>query len=183
MDRTLGQARDIGREARTERFRFDIGRQLRLQFGLVGERKLLGVGLDEKIERVDDRKFGGEIDLDFEFRHFFRKHKPRLPIAVRVLLPVHEMLGWRHFQRISGDFGAAMGGRAQPDGLRLHHDRPIIFIVGHVMNGGGDGHVVSPNSASRRSDRLAGSRCDLICRITISNFYANAQCWPPHLFQ
>ena len=141
MDRPLGQARDIGSKVRTRRFRLQIGRKLRAQFGLIGKRKLLGVGLDEKVKRIDDRKFGGEIDLDLEFRHFFRKHEPRLPIAMRVLLPVHEMLGRRHLQRIGEDFGPAMRRRAQPDGLRLQHDRPVVFIVGDMMDGGGNGHA------------------------------------------
>ena len=143
----LGQARDIGRKARTRRFRLQIGRELRLQFGLISERKLLGVGLDEKVERIDDRKFGGQIDLDLELRHFLRKDEPRLPIAMRVLLPVHEMLRRRHLQRIGGDFGAAVRRRAQPDGLRLKHDRPVVFIVGDMMDGGGNGHAGSIHMA------------------------------------
>ena len=141
MDRSLGQAGDIGRKARAERFSLEVGRKLRLQFGFVSEGKLLGVGLDEKVERIDDRKFGGQIDLDLEFRDFLRKHEPRLPIAMRVLLPVHKMLRRRHFQRIGGDFGPAMRGWAQPDGLRLQHNRPVIFVVGDVMDGGGNGHA------------------------------------------
>ena len=141
MNRAFWQAREIGRKARTGRFRIEIGRKLRLQFRFVGERTLLGVGLDEEIERVDDRKFGGQIDLNLEFRHFLRKHEPRLPIAMRVLLPVHEMLCGRHLQRIGGDFGPAMRRRAQPDGLRLQHDRPVILVVGDVMDGCGNCHA------------------------------------------
>ncbi len=139
-DRALGQAREIGRKARAERFGIEVGRELRLQFGLISEGKLLGIGLDEKIERVRYREFGGQIDLDLELRHFVRKDEPRLPIAMRVLLPVHEMFRRRHLQRIGGDFGAAVRRRAQPDGLRLKHDRPVVFIVSDVMDGGGNGH-------------------------------------------
>ena len=141
MDGIFGQAREIGREARSRHFRFDIGSKLRLQLGFVSERELLGIGLDEKIKRIDHRKFGGEIDFDLEFRHFFRKHEPRLPIAMRVLLPIHEMLGGSDLQRISEDFGAAMWGGPQTDGLRLQDDGPVVFIVCDVMDGGGDGHA------------------------------------------
>ena len=141
LDRALGQARDIGCKARAERFGIEVRRELRLQFGLMSEGKLLGIGFDEKVERVDNREFGGEIDLDLELRHFLRKDEPRLPIAMRVLLPVHEMLRRRHLQRIGGDFGAAVRRRAQPDGLRLKHDRAVVFIVGDMMDGGGNGHV------------------------------------------
>src|ERR1700730_8637379 len=140
-DRALGQARDIGRQAWPQWFGIEIRRELRLQFGLISERKLFGIGFDEKVERVDDRKFGGQIDLDLELRHFLWKDEPCLPIAMRVLLPVYEMLRRRHLQRIGGDFGAAVRRRAQPDGLRLKHDWPGVLIVSDMMNGGGNGHV------------------------------------------
>ncbi len=102
---------------------------------------MLGIGLDEKVERVDDREFGGQIDLDLELRRFFRKDEPRLPIAMRILLPIHKVLRWRHLQRIGGDFGAAVRRRAQPDGLRLKYHWPVVFIVGDMMDGGGNSHV------------------------------------------
>src|SRR5579883_1111936 len=73
VDRTFGQARDVSGKARAGRFRLEVRRKLRLQLGLVSKRKLLGVGLDEEVERVDDGKFGGEIGLDLEFRHLDRK--------------------------------------------------------------------------------------------------------------
>ncbi len=139
-DRALGQSRDIGCQARAKGFGVKVGRELRLQLGIVSERKLLGIGLDEKIEWIDDRKFGGQIDLDLELRYAFRKHEPRLPIAMRILLPVHEMIRRRHLERIGGDLCPAVRGRAQPDGLRLQHDRPVVFVVGNMMDGGGNGH-------------------------------------------
>ena len=59
---------------------------------LVDERNLLGRRLQEKVERVDDRHLGDEIDFDRQLCGRFGKYEPRQKIAVRVLLPIDEML-------------------------------------------------------------------------------------------
>ena len=58
----------------------------------IDEGKLLGIGLDKEIERIDHGHLGREIDLDAELGGLFRKDEARQPVAVRVLLPVDEML-------------------------------------------------------------------------------------------
>ena len=120
-------------EQRPERFGDEIGGKLRLQFLGIGERKFLGIGLDEEVERIDDREFGGQIDLDAELVGLLRKDEARQPIAVRVLLPVHEMLGRRHLQRIARHLRAAMRRGPQPDGLRPERDRTIVTIARDVL--------------------------------------------------
>src|SRR5262249_16380932 len=89
-DGAFGQAFDIGVELGSKGFCVKIGRKLRLQFWFIRKRKLLGTGLDKKVERVDDGKLRRQIDLDLELGHSFRKHKSGLPIPMRVLLPVHK---------------------------------------------------------------------------------------------
>ena len=49
--------------------------------------------LDEKIERVVDRHVGDDIHLDLQLVDEFRKDVAREPVAVRILLMVHEMVG------------------------------------------------------------------------------------------
>ena len=119
----------------------EIGGKLLLQLLGVGERKLLGIGLDEEVERVDDGEFGRQVDLDLELRHLFREHDARQPVPVRVLLPVHEMLGRRHFERVGGDLGAAVRRWSQPDRLRPHVDRTVVVVGGDVVKADEDRQV------------------------------------------
>src|SRR4029077_3898611 len=64
-------------------------------------------------------------------------------IAVRVLLPVHEMLGRRHIERITLDASAAMRRRPQPHDLRAEADRPAIGVMRGVMEADEDRHAVT----------------------------------------
>ena len=69
------------------------------------------------------------------------KHEARQPVAVRVLLPVHEMLGRRHLQRIAADRGAGMRRRPQADDLRPERDRPVVPIARDVLQTDQDRHI------------------------------------------
>ncbi len=64
-----------------------LGREIGGEFGRelirIGERKFFGVGLDEKVEGIDDREFGRQIDLDLEFLDRLGKDVAREPVAVR----------------------------------------------------------------------------------------------------
>src|SRR5208282_5766417 len=53
----------------------------------------------------------------------------RQPVAVRILLDVHEMIGRRNFQRVRYDPRAAMGRGPESNDLRPERDRPVIAIV------------------------------------------------------
>ena len=130
-------------QARARRFRIDEGCQVLAQVGCEFERPLVGVGLDKKVERIDHFHIGEQIDRDGKFGCLFRKHETRQPIAVRILLPVHEMLGRRHVERVTRDAGAAMRRRPQPHGLRPEADRPVIGVVRGVMEADEDRHAVT----------------------------------------
>ncbi len=104
------------------------------------ERPNLRAFLDEEIERIVDRHVGDDVDLDLEFIDQFGKDIARQPVAIRVLLDVHEMIGRRNFQRMRYDPGAAMGRGPEPDDLRPERDRPVIAIVRQMMDGGSDRH-------------------------------------------
>ena len=127
-------------ERRAGRLDLQRRREFGRELGRVGEGELLGVGLDEEIERVEHGEIGQKIDLDAEFRGLFGEHQPRQPIAVRVLLPIDEMLRRRDLERIAGHAGAAMRRRAQPHDLRPKRDIAIVFIMGDVVQGDLDRH-------------------------------------------
>ena len=97
----FGKCRQEIRKQRPRRLGLEIGGKFVAQVVRIGEGKVLGVGFDEEIERIDHRHLGDEVDLDAEFVGRLRKHQPRQPIAVRILLPVDEMLGRRDLQRIA----------------------------------------------------------------------------------
>ncbi len=86
-------------------------------FGIF-ERPGLRAFLDEEIERIVDRHVGDDVDLDLQFVDEIREDVAREPVAVRILLMVHEMVGGRNLQRVRYDPGAAMGRRPEPDNLR-----------------------------------------------------------------
>ena len=54
---------------------------------VVAKGHMLGVGLEKKIERVDDRHFGDEIHREREDGRLFRKRQAGEEVALRILLP------------------------------------------------------------------------------------------------
>ena len=102
---------------------------------LVAERKVLGVRLEEEVERVVDGHLGDQVDLDAELAHLLREREPRDVVALRILLPVEEVLGWRDALRIGQDRRAAVRRRTQADELRRQCDRPVVAVVRHVVKG------------------------------------------------
>src|SRR5262249_51032756 len=69
-----------------------------------------------------------------------RKDEAREPIALRILLPVHEVISGRHLERIAQDRRARMRRRTQADGLRAEVDRSVVFVVRDVMQCDEDRH-------------------------------------------
>ncbi len=108
-------------------------------FGIF-ERDGLRVFLDEEVERVVDRHFGEHVDRDRKFVGRLREHQPRQIIAVRILLPVDEMVLGLDLQRIGQDRRAAMRGRPQADDLRPERHRAVIGIAGGVVEFRENGH-------------------------------------------
>src|SRR5439155_22749649 len=107
--RTVGRA-DRGAKTlspfpkpRPERRGFQERNQFLRQRRRVSEWEVFGVGLDEKVEWVDDRHVGDQIDQDLELAGPLREDETRHPVAVGVLLPVEEMLRWLDLQRIAND--------------------------------------------------------------------------------
>ena len=144
IDRALGRSIDPAQESLEPRPRV-LGRAVDDEIGpqvlAIFERPNLRALLDEEIERIVDRHVGDDVDLDLQLVDQFGKDIAGEPIAVRVLLDVHEMVGRRDFQRVRYDPGAAVGRGPEPDDLRPKRDRPVIAIVRQMMDGGADGHA------------------------------------------
>ena len=118
--------------------------QLMRQRRFVLERKILRRRLEKEVERVEHRHLGHEVDLDAERRGLVGEHQPREVVRLRVLLPVDEMLFGLDPHRVAQDAGSRMRRRAQAHDLRAEGDRPVVAVVGHVVERDVDGHGDSP---------------------------------------
>lgn len=112
-----GDRREIIVELGAGGLDFETGCKLRRKIWLVRDGKLLRIWLHEKIERVENSHLGEEIDFNLEFARLLGKNQPRLPVSMRILLPVDEMPGWQDFKRIACNARPAMRRGPQPDDL------------------------------------------------------------------
>ena len=126
---------------RPRRLRDQVGAQFRRQLLRVGERKFFGVFFNEEIEGVDDRHVGHQVDREVEHVGFFLEHETADVIAVRVLLPVDEMVLRLHRQRVRQDRCARMGGRAQADFVWRQIDQTVVAVTGLVVQRDTDSHA------------------------------------------
>ncbi len=132
-----------GLKQRPDRLAFEIGREIGRAIGVIGEREFFGGLFDKEVERVPDGEIGGEVDLDFELGRLSGEDEAGQPIAVRVLLPVDEMVFRQDFKRIARNPRAAMRRRPQPDNLRADRHRVIVAVVGDMVQGRKDRHNFS----------------------------------------
>ena len=93
------------------------------------------------LNRLQPRYIRHEVDFDLQLSHGLREHEARQPVAVRVLLVIHEVASGADLQRVRDDARAAVGRRSQADDLRSQDDGPVVAIVRQVIDAGVDGHV------------------------------------------
>jgi hypothetical protein len=160
VDRALRLlALDRAQQLREQRRRLvpgQVRRQVVRSGGVVAERKLLGLGLEEEVEGVEHRHLGDHVDGNLEVRRRLREHQPRQVVAERVLLPVDEVLGRLDAQREALDRRAAMRRRAQAHHLRPERDPPVIAVARDMVQRDMDRHGVSlssPMPAERATSR------------------------------
>ncbi len=115
------------------RFQIKICGKILTQSRIVSEGICLRIRIDEEVERIDDRQLGKEIHFDREMIDRLGEDDARLPVAVRILLPVQEVIGWTDFQRVIGHRRAAVWRRPQTDHLRPQIDGPAIVIAREMM--------------------------------------------------
>ncbi|MNS63762.1 hypothetical protein D3C72_968650 [compost metagenome] len=128
---------------------FQVRRQFLALVRGISERDFFCVGFEEEIEGVEDRHFGQQVDFDPQFVGLFRKHQPRQVIALRVLLPVDEMLLGRDFQRIGEYPRATVGSRTQTNNLWTQLDSAVIAVMRDVVQCDMNRHGVPPASPKR----------------------------------
>ena len=87
------------------------------QHGIVGEGPVLGLRVQEEVERVDGRHVGDEVDRDVEVLDLVWEHDAGHEVALRVLQPVQEVRPRFDLQRIGQDRRARMRRRPQADRL------------------------------------------------------------------
>ncbi len=133
--------------------RAQIGCEVGLQARLVLEREVLGVLLDEEVERVDHHEVGDEADRDREVVDLLGEHQAGDPVAERVLLPVDEVVRRAHVQGVRLDGRPRVRGRPQ-----THHVRRDIHRSGERVPGVvrerdlcGHSHSVAQNCCVRVS--------------------------------
>ena len=168
VERGLRFARHGGQvagELRRQRAGLAIRRQFERLLGRIGEGKLLGLRLEEEVERVEHRHLGDQIDFDAQFLRRLGKHQPGQVVRLRILLPVHEMPGRRHPHRIGQDARAGVRAGTQPNDLRAQGDRTIVAVVRDVVQGDMDRHggvswrfIGSGTGRSRYSGRAGAGR-------------------------
>jgi len=129
-------ARDRGEKGRQQgsrRFRIEKRGKFLGELRGIGERESLRERLDKKVERIDHRHVGDQVDGDDEFAGLFREYEAREPVSVWILQPVHEMLRRRHLERVARYAGAAMRRWPQPDHLRSKTDRAVVMVACGVV--------------------------------------------------
>ena len=129
LDRADRAFRDLAKKRAqlwAERFEIEIAAKLMREIGRQRERISRRIGLDEKVERIDRHQVCMEIDRDGELGRTLRKRIAGDPVAVRVVLPVHVVLGRNDLERIARDARAPMRRGAQADHLRAERDRPVV---------------------------------------------------------
>ena len=128
---------------------FAEGRQLALEPGLVAERDCFSVRFEEKVERIDHRHFGDQVDIDGEIPNEIREDHASEEITLRVLLPIQEVRLGLNLERVSRDRSAAMGRRAQANGLGRQSDQAVILVSSPMMQSDADGHSCSKTGGQR----------------------------------
>ena len=156
--RSRGMAAEVFLEQRLATEHDEIGCEVAFLRALVTERKSLRVRLEEEVERVEHRHLGDQVHLDAELVGLLREDEPREVVRFRVLLPVDEVLGGQHLERIRQDAGAAMRRGTQADDLWAESNEPIVSIVRDVIERYMNGHdrilhrgltcVFAPNCAT-----------------------------------
>ena len=149
VDGALLAAVDRGqplRQQRAGRLELAEGRDLLGEARVVGERPGLGVGLEEEIERVDHRHVGDQVDHDLEQVGLLREDQAGEVVALRVLLPVDEVLLGLDAQRVGQDMGPRVRRRPQPHDLRTQRDRPVVPVGRAMMQCDVNAHDAMPRA-------------------------------------
>lgn len=104
------------------------------------------MGFEEEVEGVDDRHVRDEVDFDAELAGFIRKDEAGEEVALRILLPVEEVIPRFDAERVTVDGGPRMLCRPQAHDLRRQRHQAIVEVLGFVMQRDPDAHSASLTS-------------------------------------
>src|SRR5206468_746773 len=76
---------------------------------------------------------GGKTDFQRKLSSLFVEYQARQKIAVRILLPVDEVIFRLNAKRITRHRRAAVRSRTQPNDLRRQADQPVVLVDSLVM--------------------------------------------------
>ena len=129
-----------GLEPRSGRLGSAIDNEIRSQVLAIFEWPGFGAFLDEEVERIVHRHVGDDVDLYLQFGDEFGEDVAGEPVAVRILLVVHEVLRRRHLERMRNHAGAAVRGGAKANDLRPKRNGAVVFVMRQMVDGGADRH-------------------------------------------
>ncbi len=107
---------------------------------------VLGVLLDEEVERVDHLEVGDQADGDGEAAGAGREHQAGQEVAERVLLPVDEVVGWFDLERVGLDRGTRVRRGTQPDDVWKDLHQSVERVAGAMLQRHLDTHGVDPTT-------------------------------------
>ena len=116
-------------QPRSGSFALEKRQQVLGQHWFVFEGEKVGAWLDEEVERIDDCHVGDQIDGNAQLANLLGKNDPGLKVAVRVLLPIDEVVGRLDLERVTQDRCPTMRCRPQPHHLRPQRGRSFVAIV------------------------------------------------------
>ena len=122
------------------RWALQIRGQLRFEPVGILKRKARGVAFQKEVERVDDRQVGHQIDRERQLARALREHEAGDVVAIRILLPVDEVLLRQHRQRVGQHRRASMRCRPEPDLVRRQRDEPVVPVARLVVESDADTH-------------------------------------------
>ena len=134
------------------------------RFG-IGEADLLGIFLDEEVERVDHLQICDQADRDGQCAGPGRKDQPGEEVPEGVLLPVHEVVGGLHLHRVGLDRSARMRRGPEPDHMRIDLDEAVERVAGAMLQGHLDTHNrQSHHTGPPTADRVGGASVSTTAR-------------------
>ena len=163
----------IGVERGPGRLAFEIGGELGRQLGRIDEGEAVGLRLDEEVERVEHRELGQEVDRRSRTRSVFSgKDEARQPVAVRVLLPVHEVgLGRPPSANRRGSCVRQCGAGRSRMSCGPRRDGPVVDVTGDVMKSRKDRHAGKVKAKSLCGQSLVGCGAPSVSRDLSSGRY------------